>query len=147
MTVVIKGLNIKPCKDGFDGKGLVIIGYDDKLYAVAHEQIIPLPDHGDLIDQKELMRGFADFVRASNNSDFAKVPTWNDAVSLVESAPVVIPAERSEDEVPTTEKLKDLIMAVFNMRPSTAEKCIAILDDIKAIIENEEIKRSEDKVD
>lgn len=41
-----------------------------------------------------------------------------------------------------TEKLKDLIMAVFNMRPSTAEKCIAILDDIKAIIENEE--RSEE---
>ena len=51
MSVLIKGLNIKPCKDGFDGKGLVIIGYDDKLYAVAHEQIIPLPDHGDLIDK------------------------------------------------------------------------------------------------
>lgn len=48
MSVLIKGLNIKPCKDGFDGKGLVIIGYDDKLYCVAHEQIIPLPDHGDL---------------------------------------------------------------------------------------------------
>lgn len=40
-------------------------------------------------------------------------------------------------------KLKDLIMEVFNMRPSTAEKCIAILDDIKAIIENEEMKRGE----
>ena len=39
-----------------------------------------------------------------------------------------------------TEKLKDLIMEVFDMRPSTADKCIAILDDIKAIIENEEMK-------
>lgn len=46
-----------------------------------------------------------------------------------------------------TDKLKDLIMEIFNMRPSTAEKCIAILDDIKAIIENEEKKRSEDETD
>jgi len=45
----------------------------------------------------------------------------------------------------TTEKLKDLIMEVFDMRPSTAEKCIAILDDIKAIIENEEEKRTKDE--
>lgn len=37
-------------------------------------------------------------------------------------------------------KLKDLIMKIFDMRSSTAEKCIAILDNIKAIIENEEIK-------
>ena len=44
-----------------------------------------------------------------------------------------------------TEKLKDLIMEVFNMRPSTAEKCIAILDDIKAILENEEMKRAKDE--
>ena len=40
--------------------------------------------------------------------------------------------------IDATEKLKDLIIEVFDMRPSTAEKCIAILDDIKAIIENEE---------
>lgn len=42
-----------------------------------------------------------------------------------------------------TEKLKDLIMEVFDMRPSTSEKCIATLDDIKSIIENEEKKRTE----
>lgn len=59
MSVFIKGLNIKPCKDGFDGKGLVIIGYDDKLYAVAHEQIIPLPDHGDLIDRDAMAKDLA----------------------------------------------------------------------------------------
>ena len=39
----------------------------------------------------------------------------------------------------TMKKLKDLIMEIFDMRPSTAEKCIFILDDIKAIIENEEM--------
>ncbi len=59
--------------------------------------LIELPYHGDLVDQKEIMREFAVRVRASNNSDFAKEPTWNDAVSLVESAPVVIPAERREE--------------------------------------------------
>lgn len=41
-----------------------------------------------------------------------------------------------------TEKLKDLIMEIFDARPSTAEKCVAILDNIKAIIENEEMKRT-----
>lgn len=52
MSVLIKGLNIKPCKDGFGGKGLVIIGYDDKLYTVAHEQIVPLPDDATIEPKK-----------------------------------------------------------------------------------------------
>jgi hypothetical protein len=46
----------------------------------------------DLIDRRALMKEFSDFVRASNNSDFAPTPTWNDAVSLVESMP---PAQSS----------------------------------------------------
>lgn len=95
MSVLIKGLNIKPCKDGFDGKGLVIIGYDDKLYAVAHEQIIPLPDHGDLIDRDALC------VRGGRNCGKMFL------AELLKNAPVVIPAERnvkvcplsSDDEV------------------------------------------------
>lgn len=40
-----------------------------------------------LIDADALMREFAEFVRESNNSDFADIPTWNDAVSLLGSAP------------------------------------------------------------
>ena len=39
------------------------------------------------------MKEFSDFVRESNNSDFAQTPTWNDAVSLVGSMPS---AERRE---------------------------------------------------
>lgn len=82
MSVLIKGLNIKPCEDGFAGKGLVIIGYDDKLYAVAHEQIIPVPDHGDLIDRDVLL---------------SKVQEWYwEALETVKRIPAVIPAERSE---------------------------------------------------
>lgn len=40
-----------------------------------------------LISRQALMKEFSDFVRESNNSDFAPTPTWNDAVSLVESMP------------------------------------------------------------
>lgn len=42
-----------------------------------------------LIDADALMREFAEFVRASNNSDFADVPNWNDAVSLLGSASTI----------------------------------------------------------
>lgn len=41
----------------------------------------------DLISRQALMKEFSDFVRESNNSDFAPTPTWNDAVSLVGSMP------------------------------------------------------------
>lgn len=46
------------------------------------------------IDADLLMKEFCDFVRPSNNSDFATVPTWNDAVSLVGSAPTADVVER-----------------------------------------------------
>lgn len=91
MSILIKGLNIKPCKDGFDGKGLVIIGYDDKLYAVAHEQIIPLPDHGDLIERDALK---------DDMDDKRDCETWigiEECLKCADAAPVVIPAERSEE--------------------------------------------------
>lgn len=100
--VYIKGLNIEPSDDGFDGKGLVIIGYDDKLYAVAHEQIIPLPDHGDLIDRDALMTrlGMAmDCEGCSNRTmlNFCGLPTEvMEVCDELESSPVVIPAERRE---------------------------------------------------
>ena len=45
----------------------------------------------DLINRQALMKEFSDFVRASNNSDYARTPTWNDAVSLVGSMPSAQP--------------------------------------------------------
>ena len=46
-----------------------------------------LEGDGDMISRKAVMKEFSDFVRKSNNSDFAPTPTWNDAVSLVGSMP------------------------------------------------------------
>jgi len=45
----------------------------------------------DLISRQALMKEFSDFVRASNDSAFARTPTWNDAVSLVGSMPPAQP--------------------------------------------------------
>ncbi len=45
----------------------------------------------ELISRQAIMKEFADFVRKSNNSDFAQTPTWNDAVSLVGSMPTAEP--------------------------------------------------------
>lgn len=39
------------------------------------------------IDADALTKKLSDFVRPSNNSDFAKVPRWNDAVAIIESMP------------------------------------------------------------
>lgn len=51
------------------------------------------------IDADALMKEFRDFVRDANNSDFVPVPTWNDAVSLVGSAPTadVVEVVRCKD--------------------------------------------------
>lgn len=58
--------------------------------------LIPVPDHGDLIDRDALMAKYAEEVAPSNNSDFIRPPRWNDAVELTELAPTVVPAERRD---------------------------------------------------
>ena len=55
----------------------------------------------DLISRQALMKEFSDFVRASNNSDFAQTPTWNDAVLLVESMP------SAQQWIPCSERLPE----------------------------------------
>lgn len=39
------------------------------------------------IERDVVMQKFADHVKRSNNSDFAPVPTWNQAVQIVEDIP------------------------------------------------------------
>lgn len=85
--VYIRGLNIEPCDDGFDGKGLVIVGYDDKLYAVAHKDIVPVPDHGRLVDADALKE-------KAHYDDFDNAVV---DVDDIDAAPTVIEADRSED--------------------------------------------------
>ena len=55
----------------------------------------------DLISRQAVMKEFSDFVRRTNNSDFAKTPTWNDAVSLVGSLP------SAQQWIPVTERLPE----------------------------------------
>lgn len=57
----------------------------------------------DLISRKALMKEFSAFVRASNNSDFAPAPTWNDAVSLVGS----MPSAQPQRWIPCSERLPE----------------------------------------
>lgn len=59
-----------------------------------------------LIDADALMQEFAEFVRDSNNSDFADVPTWNDAVSLLGSAPTIDPRWQGQ-WIPCSERLPE----------------------------------------
>lgn len=48
----------------------------------------------DTISRRALMKVFSEFVKRSNNSDFAPTPTWNDAVSLVGSMPSAEPQRK-----------------------------------------------------
>lgn len=63
--------------------------------------LVELPDHGDLIDRNMLIGGFADwYIQESpmylgDNKVVAE--TIGDAMEAIEAAPVVIPAERSEE--------------------------------------------------
>lgn len=41
----------------------------------------------DYISRQAAMNAFAERVKRSNNSDFAPVPRWNDAVEIVENLP------------------------------------------------------------
>lgn len=43
----------------------------------------------DYISKQTIMNAFAEYVKRSNNSDFAPTPTWNDAVEIVENLPTV----------------------------------------------------------
>ena len=60
-----------------------------------------LEGDGDMISRQAVMKEFSDFVRESNNSDFAPTPTWNDAVSLVGSMPSVQPERLTDDDFET----------------------------------------------
>ena len=49
------------------------------------------------IEREAVMQKFADHVRRSNNSDFAPVPTWNQAVQIVEDFPAADAIEELRD--------------------------------------------------
>lgn len=63
--------------------------------------IVELPDHGDLIDRSRLIGGFVDwYIQESPmylGDSKVVAETIGDAMKAIEAAPVVIPAERSEE--------------------------------------------------
>lgn len=79
----------------------------------------------DLISRQATMKEFSDFVRASNNSDFARTPTWNDAVSLVGSMP-------SAQDEKKGEAMSELV------REMTREELVAFNNELR--VENEKLK-------
>jgi hypothetical protein len=89
----------------------------------------------DLIDRRALMKEFSDFVRASNNSDFARTPTWNDAVSLVKSMPLAQPSsscahENVQDLQPTCNNLATDCIS----RQAVRYKLAALVNEFEEIL-------------
>lgn len=79
MSVLIKGIDIKEIKFG----AVAIMNIDDVAYFVRSDDIVAIPDHGDLIDRDLLVEMCDD-------------PHWCVWLNEIEDAPAVIPAERSE---------------------------------------------------
>ena len=97
MSILIKGVNVKEIKRG----AVAIVNIDDVGYFVHGDDIIPVPDHGDLIDRDELS---AAMYHEAFETD-SKMQKWDSGCWIRykmfenkrDNAPVIIPAERSEE--------------------------------------------------
>ena len=58
-----------------------------EMYEEYRTGAITMSDRTEFIDRQAAMNAFAERVKRSNNSDFAPVPRWNDAVEIVENLP------------------------------------------------------------
>lgn len=83
----------------------------------------------DLIDRAAAIDAFAERVKRSNNSDFAPVPRWNDAVEIVENLPSVEPTLYGYK----IEHL-DLIARVLQKEDMPPERVTEALTDIGRIV-------------
>jgi len=108
MSILIKDMEMPescyecPCGDNefyecLATKERISYHHDEYGYPDGERQdwcpLVPVPPHGRLIDADAMMHEYAKFVAPANNSDFADAPTWNDAVSLLNSATTIIEAE------------------------------------------------------
>lgn len=110
MSVLIKGINVKEIKRG----AVAIVNIDDVVYFVHGNNIVPVPDHGDLIDRETLMSEIADWQLSeapkeginwdsgrnvtSHELQYGIYRLLGDVYEEVRDIPAVIPAEWSEDE-------------------------------------------------
>ena len=106
MSVLIKGMkmpkNCLLCPFGNEfGECCVNAALEDSNELTHSCPLIELPDHGDLIDRNMLIGGFADwYIQESPmylGDNKAVAETIGEAMKAIEAAPVVIPAERSEE--------------------------------------------------
>lgn len=84
---------------------------------------------GDLISRQAAMNAFAERVKRSNNSDFAPVPRWNDAVEIVENLPSVQPTLNGYDI-----RHLELIASVLQKENLPPERVTEALTDIGRIV-------------
>lgn len=100
MSILIKVKGVKPpngcvwCYFNDDSRCALIVGcdYDNTNGAQRRENcpLIELPDHGDLIDR--------DALKAECKEPYVWWETETQMARILKDAPVVIPAERSEDD-------------------------------------------------
>ena len=86
MSILIKGIDAKL----IEKDACAIINTGTALIFVQPDRIIPIPDHGDLIDRDELMKHGVYMPREGGNLPLVYM-------SYVKSEKAVIPAERSEE--------------------------------------------------
>jgi hypothetical protein len=84
MGIYIRNIDIPEIKRGV----AAIINIDDILFLKTEDDILLVPDHGDLIEKDVVLDGL-DLMAANNR--------LHDAYDFVKSCEAVIPAERSEE--------------------------------------------------
>ena len=92
MGVYIRNIDITEIKRG----AAAVINIDDILFLKTADDIVLIPDHGDLIDRDKLKHGFCVECTLYPDNCLGENCDWG-SIYHIEHAPAVIPAERSED--------------------------------------------------
>jgi hypothetical protein len=99
MGVYIRNIDIPEIKRG----AAAIINIDDILFFKTADDILLVPDHGDLADKDAMQKEMIDLYDKRSEDAYmtgskGALVDWDDAVVIVKNEPVVIPAERSIDK-------------------------------------------------
>ena len=95
MSILIKGINAKEIKQG----AVAIVNIDDVVTFVHGDDIVVIPDHGDLISREYAIASACSGIKRTlptteAGEDWIRV---KEVRQSLKSVPVVIPAERSKE--------------------------------------------------